>query len=35
MKDNPSVMNEILEKHSEKYGKRNYIKEPLDFMPKK
>jgi len=35
MKDNPSVMDEILQKHSEKYGKRNYIKEPLDFMPKK
>ncbi len=32
MKDNPSVMNEILENHDEKYGKRNYIKEPLDFM---
>ncbi|MTI66590.1 MAG: 4Fe-4S dicluster domain-containing protein [Firmicutes bacterium] len=35
MKDNPSVMNEILEKHNEKYGKRNYIKKPFDFMPQK
>lgn len=35
MKDNLSVMNEILEKHNEKYGKRNYIKEPLNFMLKK
>ncbi|KDR95884.1 4Fe-4S dicluster domain-containing protein [Peptoclostridium litorale DSM 5388] len=35
MKDSPGVMAEILEKHSEKYGKRNYIKEPLDFMPPK
>lgn len=35
MKDNQEVMNEILEKHVEKFGKRNYNKEPLEFMPKK
>lgn len=35
MKDNPSVMNEILEQHNEKFGKRNYVKVPLNFMPNK
>ncbi|MDR6223385.1 4Fe-4S dicluster domain-containing protein [Methanococcoides alaskense] len=35
MKGDKNVMDEILENHREKYGKRNYEKQPLAFMPKK
>lgn len=33
MKGNPEVMGEILKKHVERYGKRNYNKDLLKFMP--
>lgn len=35
IKGNQEIMNKILEKHIEKFGKRNYNKEPLKFMPNK
>ncbi len=35
MKGDKNVMDEILETHHEKYGKRNYEKQPLAFMPEK
>lgn len=35
MKGNLEVMKEIIDKHIEKYGKRNYNKDELKFMPKK
>ncbi len=34
MKGNKKVMEEILKIHKDKYGKRNYNKNPLEFMPK-
>lgn len=32
MKDNPEIMDEIMEEHYEKHGRRNYTKEDLDIV---
>lgn len=33
MKDNKEIMIEIIKQHQKKYGKRNHIQKPLNFMP--